>query len=177
MPPDILELPEICKKKKNKLFLINFIKVNIIYLKEGNNKERKINKMEEKIDFSSIEGKPVFYYIRGKNKEPFITICILKQDNKLRRGIAICSSTEPTSKEYGRNQSFERAMYPVSKDNHENKIQSERVLRSIAKFVGLDLKKNQLSMAMEYVPFNVKSAIITENELTKQEKEILKKIN
>lgn len=48
-----------------------------------------------------------FYYIRDKNNQPVITVCILKDNTgKFHRGVALCSKLDDINKELGRSRSI-----------------------------------------------------------------------
>jgi hypothetical protein len=59
------------------------------------------------------ELKPVYYYLRDKNKRPLVTVCLLVDpDHKevVSRGVAICGPLDMPAKKVGRGMAYGRAL-------------------------------------------------------------------
>ena len=52
---------------------------------------------------------PIYYYIRDKENHPIITVCLMTDNKKTSRGIAVCSKQESPDKAYGKALAFKRA--------------------------------------------------------------------
>ncbi|GAG90792.1 unnamed protein product, partial [marine sediment metagenome] len=52
---------------------------------------------------------PIYYYIRDEDHHPIVTVCLLKNNGDISRGVAVCSKQESPHKAYGRALAFKRA--------------------------------------------------------------------
>lgn len=66
-----------------------------------------------------------YYYIRDEKNRPVITICLMKDRNKISRGLAVCSEKDSPCKKVGRAIAKARAVYALNseKDNLEMRRQ------------------------------------------------------
>ncbi len=58
-------------------------------------------------------GKQFFYYLRDKKNRPIITVCLLKANGDIARGVAICSDKDNPCKKTGRKIAKDRAIYAM----------------------------------------------------------------
>jgi hypothetical protein len=73
----------------------------------------------------NIFEKEKYYYIRDEKFSPIVTICLMKDGNKISRGLAICSEKDSPCKKVGRAIAKARAIFALSseKDNLEMRRQ------------------------------------------------------
>ena len=57
-----------------------------------------------------METKQWFYYIRGRDHKPIVTVCLLQDKSGIARGMSICSFKEQPIKSDGRSRSKGRAI-------------------------------------------------------------------
>ena len=50
-----------------------------------------------------------YYYLRDEQKRPIVTVCLIKHNGIINRGVAICSKQDNPVKKIGRNVSYGRA--------------------------------------------------------------------
>lgn len=75
---------------------------------------------------------PIFYYIRDKQHNPIITICLIKTiDGIVCRGIAIRNDKDQISKSKGREISFKRAVSALYKEGDSLFIDREETMIKI----------------------------------------------
>lgn len=76
----------------------------------------------------------LYYYFRDMEKRPIITICLLNQDDKWARGVAICSDSDMPNKRIGRGLAKGRAVQGLKRFEHHDpvrRIEAFDVLREI----------------------------------------------
>ena len=80
--------------------------------------------------------KTYFYYYRDRESKPRITVCLLKANGAVARGIAICSLKDNPCKKTGRKIALQRATYAM-KTMHDNcaveTVNAENVFDSVLK--------------------------------------------
>ena len=56
-----------------------------------------------------------YYYLRDYKNRPLITVCLLKQNGDVARGVAICSEKDNPNKSVGRNIARGRAVQAIKR--------------------------------------------------------------
>jgi len=59
-----------------------------------------------------------YYYIRDEQNRPIITVCLIRVDFEISRGIAICSDLDQPCKKIGRAIAKTRALYALAKEKN-----------------------------------------------------------
>jgi hypothetical protein len=69
--------------------------------------------------------KKIFWYGRGENNRPIITVCLMLNGTKWSRGVAICSMRDNPCKKTGRKISETRARWAL--ENKKNNCEIKRM--------------------------------------------------
>lgn len=59
-----------------------------------------------------------YYYIRDEKNRPVITICLMKDGNKISRGLSVCSEKDSPCKKVGRAIAKARAVYALNSEKN-----------------------------------------------------------
>ena len=111
----------------------------------------------------------LFYYIRDDLKRPVITVCLKKEDDRLARGIAICSVLDVPNKKIGRAIASGRATKALKHNDIGNPIASDKALGSLYEQIGIG--------CYDFIKeFPYKSELIDTTDLSYFETELLGKI-
>jgi len=117
----------------------------------------------------------LFYYLRGKNKKPAVTVGLAKRGDWYFRGISICSPKEEPDKEIGKAWAFRRILraYRICRSiNKETMHHSIRVCQD-----GINHRSsNMISFVEKYkvgIPFDSKTYAVFYEDLTNIEKKLV----
>ena len=67
-----------------------------------------------------------YYYYRNEEKQPLITVCLLKLNNEIGKGVAICSNKDFPYKKKGRQIAYARAMKAIGTKKNNDTISMKR---------------------------------------------------
>ena len=88
---------------------------------------------------------PKFYYLRDRDGKPRVTVCLIKSNETLARGIAICSEKDHFNKAVGRAIAFGRAQRARVKGirwyDQIGRPEAQRVLRKVS--AGYDIIRSK----------------------------------
>lgn len=100
------------------------------------------NEDQGQYKFSGIEGclcqikgdnmEPRFYYMRDKENKPRVTVCLIRANGDIARGIAICSLSDNPHKATGRTIAEDRAFKAWQKRNNFDEISRGKAFMALS---------------------------------------------
>lgn len=112
--------------------------------------------------------KSTFYYMRDEENRPIVTICLVKEGDKVARGMSICSALDLPRKADGRNRAMGRAMEAIKYKGCSKDVRRPEVKTLLARLSGTKLLDSQHLPTSKF-----KSGLLAVNELTEFERKIL----
>jgi len=77
-----------------------------------------------------------FYYYRDCDGSPIVTVCVIKDDNFIGRGVAICSSNDHIVKKRGRDIAYGREVKALMNQESSLEIKRDEVLDIVEESMG-----------------------------------------
>ena len=112
--------------------------------------------------------KEYYYYIRSEHHAPIVTVCLVKTDTEVCRGIAICSNKDNPVKKIGRKLAKKRAMkaYHSKKDSHpiHGKSELNALLRLETNLYLIVTQQMKNKSTFDPMLCSFENAIVTEPE-------------
>ena len=93
-------------------------------------REQKKQKMQNFLE----PAKSWFYYLRDGNKQPRVTVCLMKTNGVITRGVSLCSHLDVLKKNKGKSKAAGRAIKALLKKENAlpiNRPEAIRVLASV----------------------------------------------
>ena len=86
-----------------------------------------------------------YYYYRDASNVPKVTICLIKEEEEVARGVSVCSEQDIVEKKQGRKQARGEALKALGTKKSGSKVLRDRAIEML-KSVGLDLEYRSVYM-------------------------------
>ncbi len=118
----------------------------------------------------------VYYYLKSRENEPVISVCLIKEADCFFRGVAICSVFDQPNKKIGRTIAKGRALKLKKKMGEPNfMLTMEPDIIGFRAVCNLNFYGYNRRDGVNNLPFAQKASFLAADDLTEFEKELVKK--